>query len=333
LPFRLLCREQGAAVACTEMVSARGLVYETRSGGRGKALPSRALLLSTPLPGLRAESDVPLVVQLFGGEPFFLGEAVALLRSWGYAYFDLNLGCPVPKVVKSGAGAALARNAALALEAARAMLEAAGPGRVGFKFRLGWNREEENYLELGEALAGSGASWLTLHPRYARQGFSGRADWGALARLKSAVKAPVLASGDLFTAEDAVRCLRESGADGLMFARGALYNPAVFGEFKAAWSRGPAEVAGEGAGEGSREERRPDVSRLKRLVLRHAELVRAVPGKESRGGPDPRLLKMRGAVQLYVRDFPGSRAFRQDLGFCRDWDNFYQLTDDCFAGN
>ena len=205
--FRVLCRENGAAVACTEMISAKGLVYG--EGGHGNSA-SRELLRAALPPEAASAEDSPLVVQLFGDDPAFLGEAVSLLRGWGYAWFDLNLGCSVPKVLKGGAGAALAREQGRALKAAGAMA-AAAPGSVGFKLRLGWRRGEENYLELGAALEEAGAAWLTLHPRYAAQRFSGRADWEALAALKRRVSIPVIASGDLYTAEDAALCLTRTG--------------------------------------------------------------------------------------------------------------------------
>ncbi len=222
LPFRLLCRELGAAVACTEMISAKGLVL-----GQGRRSGATDELLAT------VPADSPLVVQLFGAEPDFLEKAVLILKDRGYVWFDLNMGCSVPKVGKSGAGSAMLRDPDNAEAAARAMLRAAGPGRVGFKLRLGWQAGEEVYLSLAKRLCDAGAGWLTLHPRYAKQGFSGRADHAATAALVRVVSVPVLASGDLFSAADGACVLRETGAAGLMFARGAVQNPAVFGELTA----------------------------------------------------------------------------------------------------
>lgn len=228
LPFRLLCREQGAAAACTEMVSAKGLVYGMRQKKNcdGKSNEgTEDLLITTP-------EDAPLVVQLFGAEPEFLTEATLLLRERGYAWFDLNMGCSVPKVTKTGAGAALLREPARALAAASALFRAAGPGKAGCKLRLGWDAASPVYLDIAKALEDAGAAWITLHPRYARQGFSGEADLRALERLARTVAIPVLASGDLFRASDAFRCL-EAGARGVMFARGAMANPAIFRQYHA----------------------------------------------------------------------------------------------------
>ncbi|MDL2271833.1 tRNA-dihydrouridine synthase family protein, partial [Desulfovibrio sp. OttesenSCG-928-I05] len=252
LPFRLLCRELGAAVACTEMVSAKGLILGQgkRSGATESYLitippphcdaphqptpPCAEAPQTTPPQGPRpgdrvraAPQDRPLVVQLFGSEAPFLEKAVRTLAERGYQWFDLNMGCSVPKVGKSGSGSAMLRDIPNALAVARAMINAAGPGKVGFKLRLGWQQGEEVYLDLARRLEELGAGWVTLHPRYARQKFSGTADWSHTARLKEALSIPVIAGGDLFTARDAVRCLEETGADSVMFARGALNNPAV----------------------------------------------------------------------------------------------------------
>lgn len=246
----------------------------------------------------------------------------------GFIYFDLNLGCSVPKVVKTGAGAALTRDIKATLAAARAMLEAA-EGRGGFKIRLGWNSAEENYLELGKALEEVGAAWLTLHPRYSRQGFTGTADWNALAKLKKCVNIPVMASGDLFTAQDAACCMRESGVDAPMFARGALNNPAIFNEYlELMQAASPAAQQPE-----ARAETRAET--LRRLVLRHAELARAMPEPPRRkkyGEPRPEasLLKMRGAIPRYIKELPGSRAFRVSLARCSSWDEFLDLTEAYF---
>ncbi len=316
-------------MACTEMVSAKGLIYGERSrkGNQG----TKELLLTTPLPGFPAteRADAPLVVQLFGEDASFLGEATALLREWGFTHFDLNLGCSVPKVVKTGAGAALARNLPATLKVAEAMLKAAGPGRVGFKFRLGWSKDEENYLALGQALQDAGAAWLTLHPRYARQAFNGQADWQALAKLKKYVNIPLIASGDLFCAADAVNCMERGGADAVMFARGAMQNPAVFAEYLSL-------VTGSGQSPLDESEAvRARAARIRRVVLRHAELARAMP---QTGRPDEEkkppmsLLKMRGAIPRYVKELPGSRLFRQDMSKCGSWRAFYEIVDLYFSG-
>lgn len=311
LPFRLLCREYGAAVACTEMVSAKGLIYGLQAAKKSKPPVSgtEELLVTHP-------RDTPLVVQLFGAEPEFLARAVAELRERGFAWFDLNMGCSVPKVTRTGAGAALLKDVPGALRAAKAMLDAAGPGRVGFKMRLGWSPEEPVFEELGKALADLGAGWLTLHPRFARQGFSGAIDAATLETLVRAVPVPVLASGDLFTAQDAAARLA-AGVSGVMFARGALENPAVFGQYRAL-VRGAPVPHQCGADE------------LLALVRRHAVLARELTPQRTRAtnrksGLSPALLKMRTITPRYVKHLPGAKQLRLALTRLESWEELDAL--------
>ena len=309
LPFRLLCREQGAAVACTEMVSAKGLVFGARQGHKGNE-GTRDLLSTAP-------GDGPLVVQLFGAEPEYLTESVHILREWGFSWFALNMGCSVPKVTKTGAGAAMLKDVPGALAAARAMVAAAGPGRVGFKMRLGWDASGVVYEDLGRALEDAGAGWLSLHPRFARQGFSGQAELRPLETLSRAVSLPVLASGDLFTAKDAVERL-STGVRGVMFARGALGNPAIFRQYHAL-------LRGQDAPEALPAEE------LQALILRHMTLAcELTPGKPGKMGFTPALLKMRTVVPRYVKHLPGIRNLRHALTQCESWDDLSLLLQDFF---
>ena len=319
LPFRLLCREQGAAVACTEMVSAKGLIYGLRqkscpiSGSmNGPINGTEELLITVP-------EDTPLVVQLFGEDAAFVAAAVEELQGRGFRYFDLNMGCSVPKVTKTGAGAALLKDPERAEAVASAFLEKAGPGRAGCKIRLGWDNRWPVYLDLARRLADAGAAWITLHPRYARQGFSGKADVKALELLARAVDIPVMASGDLFSAEDAVARL-ETGIRGVMFARGAMNNPAIFRRYLAL----------------RRAEELPEAlpaHELHALIARHAELARALtPGRPGKSGCAPALLKMRTVVPRYVRHLPGIRHLRQALTHCGDWDELDRILQQYFSG-
>ena len=292
LPFRLLCREYGAAVCVTEMVSAKGLVYESPG--------TNELLMTLP-------EDQPLVVQLFGAEAYFLGRAVELLRQAGYGWFDLNMGCSVSKVLRQGAGAAMLGDTENILVVARAMIEAAGRGRVGFKLRLGLDDARPVLPDLALRLEDAGAGWLTLHPRTARQGFGGTAQWKAIANLAQRLSIPLLASGDLFTAADGIACLESTGASGLMYARGAMHNPAIFADHATLLAGRPVEQA--------------DAPRLRAMISRHLELARAhCPGKAA-------LWKMRSVVPRYVRTLPGARALRQELCHCSDWEDLDRLLD------
>lgn len=317
LPFRLLCREHGAAVCCTEMISAKGLVY----GGRN----TDDLLLTTP----QDSSDTnPLVAQVFGAESYFMGEAVRRLKDRGFVWFDVNMGCSVHKVAKTGSGSAMLRDVSNALVVAKAVIDAAGPGQAGFKFRLGWqeraDRSDDVYLDLAQELQALGAGWLTLHPRYASQKFSGVPRFSALKELVQAVSIPVIASGDLFQAEDGLRVLAETGVATVMYARGALADPAIFDRHKkllhhktnpAHLSTQHIDIACSPEDSSSlfqRTDTPEERQALVALIRRHAELAQLYSNRTA-------LLKMRTFVPRYVKHLAGSKSLRQKLITCTDW--------------
>ena len=287
LPFRMLCREYGAVCAVTEMVSAKGMVHFS---------PGTKDLLST------CPQDSPLAVQLFGAEPDMFARSMDMLLEQGFTLFDLNCGCSVPKVAKTGAGSALMRTPATLRDIVRVMVAKAGAGRVGVKLRLGSNAEDLSVFDIAKSAEAEGAAWLCLHPRHARQGYSGTASWEHIAELKRRSLAPVIASGDLFTAQDGRRCLEETGADGVMFARGAMYDPAIFHHFLTG-STAP-----------------PNGSEIARLIERHAALIR------EHGRPERALLRMRSIVPRYVRNLLGARALRQEVGSCMSWEHLADIT-------
>ena len=270
LPFRLLCRRFGAAVCCTEMISAKGLIYKS---------PGTAELFAT------CPEDGPVVVQLFGSEAPFMEAAAGQLRDKGFVWFDCNMGCSVPKVARTGSGAAMCKDIDNALSVAEALIRAAETWRV-----------------LAPALEALGAGWLTLHPRTAKQGFTGTARWEYLSELKALVSLPVIASGDLFTAEDGVRCLAETGVDTVMYARGALRDPAIFKAHLDLLAGREPEVA--------------DVATLLARIREHARLARELSTEKVA------LLKMRTIVPRYVRHIEGSKQLRADIIACRSWDDF-----------
>lgn len=292
LAFRLLCREQGAAAACTEMVSAKGLMFDNES--------TRRLLATHP-------ADHPLVVQLYGSDTESFDRAMEVLLRKGFCHFDLNAGCSVPKVTKTGSGAALLKTPELLLAIAQRMVKAAGRGAVGVKLRLGWRPEEEIVPELGCKLQDLGVGWLTLHPRWAVQGFSGHAHWDRLRALRQQVDIPVIASGDLFSAEDARRCVERTGVQGVMFARGALWDPAIFGKYLTL--RGLLRPQSMGPGYCL------EVARRHMLLSReHLSDRRA-------------LLSMRTIVPRYLRNFPGAKEVRQRLTTLESWAELEDVLD------
>ena len=293
LPFRLLCREHGAAVTCTEMVSAKGLIY---------ASPGTRDLLR------RTAEDAPLVLQLFGCEPETLARAMPPLLEQGFTHFDLNMGCSVPKVNRAGCGSAMLKDVDNAVKVAKVMTALARPRHVGFKIRLGWDDNSHVWRDLALRLQEAGAGWISLHPRTARQGFGGTAHWEYLAQLAELLDIPVIASGDLFTAEQGVRCLRETGVASVMYARGAMSNPGIFAAHKALL-RGEVLSL-------------PSPEAVRALIRRHAALACA------HGSEKVALFKMRTFVPRYVHHLPGVRLLRQGLTQCQDWATLDRLLDE-----
>lgn len=299
LPFRLLCREYGAAVCETEMVSAKGLLY--KSPGTGDLLKNTS-------------ADHPLVVQLFGSSPSDLGEAVTTLGRNGYRWFDCNFGCSVPKVMRQGAGAALLQDEDRCLDIASAMLNATkkmeDTAGAGFKMRLGIEAGKPVLPDLALRLEDLGAAWICVHPRWARQGFAGEADWKVLEMLAKRLSIPLIASGDLIEAEDGIKCMRQTGVHGLMYARGALRNPAIFSDHLAL-------LAGE----------KPSVMTKKdmaNMIIRHMQLISQSCTHEET------IFRMRFIVPRYVRNSPHARVIRQRLCDCSGWEGFENILEEFF---
>lgn len=209
--FRLICRQEGACMAFTEMVSVNGMV---REGER-----TWGLLQSSA-------EDRPLGVQLFGDSPELLAQAAEMVGDQA-DLLDINMGCPVRKVVGTGAGSALLKDTALIAEILKAVRRATRLP-LTIKIRSGWESSDETWREVGRIAEAEGCDAITLHPRSRSQMFDGTADWSRIAGLKRQVKIPVIGSGDLFSADDCRRMLLETGCDGLMVARGAMGNPWIF---------------------------------------------------------------------------------------------------------
>ncbi|GAB4304591.1 MAG: tRNA dihydrouridine synthase DusB [Myxococcota bacterium] len=213
-PARRICVEMGAGAAITEMVSGAGMVYGEK----------KTLEYLNPY-----EGESPLWAQLFGADPMIMARAAEIAVRMGADILDINFGCPVKKVVKSGAGCALMRNPPLAAEIVRAMKGSVSVP-ITAKLRSGWEEKERNYAEFCEAIIRAGIDGICLHPRTRAQGFSGRADWREIKRLVGLSSVPVFGSGDVFSMGDALRMLAETDCAGVMVARGALGNPWIFKE-------------------------------------------------------------------------------------------------------
>lgn len=276
LPMRLLAREQGASLCFTEMVSVNGLV---RDGEK-----SFELVRSVP-------EDRPLGVQLFGDNPETVAAGARLVEN-DADLIDINMGCPVKKVVGTGAGSALLREPAKVAAIIRAVRRAT---RLPFtvKIRSGWNCGEPNFLEIARIAEAEGCDAITLHPRSRSQMFDGQADWSHIAELKRTVSIPVIGSGDLFTAADVVGMLRETGCDGIMVARGALGNPWIFSQALDLLAGREAPAA-------------PPEERL-RTALKHLELFIAAAGERVA------LREMRKHLSWYSHGLPGAAQFRKEV--------------------
>ena len=233
--FRRLARRYGAEYTTSEMVSAKALCYEQRS----TRPVTDARVRTAPLAAVMRD-EAPMAVQLFGAEPDFMAEAARLLESGEYrgacgeippVAIDVNMGCPMAKIVGNGEGSALMKNPELAEQIVRAMTDAVKLP-ITVKIRAGWDKNHRNAVELARRLEAAGASMICVHGRTREQMYAPSADWEIIRQVKEAVQIPVVGNGDVFSAADALRMLSETGCDGVMIARGSQGNPWIFDEVR-----------------------------------------------------------------------------------------------------
>ena len=281
--FRQLCRLHGAALVYTEMLSAEGIARR-----HGKTWSMARF----------EQAERPIAIQLFGTRPQAFGQAIALLEELGPDCYDLNFGCPAPKIVRSGGGSALLREPKLVADIAREAARAAGRPVLA-KIRSGWEIGAENAVEVARVLEGSGIAAITVHGRTRSQMFSGRADWSVIAEVRRAVGIPVIGNGDIWSGSDAARMLNQTGCDLAMVGRGAMGNPWIFREIDSALE---AAVYGREAGTDA-----PSWEERAEVIREHLRLVVERKG-EARG-----VREMRKHLGWYIKGRPGAAALRQEL--------------------
>lgn len=275
-PFRILCKEQGCGLLCTEMVSAKAILYKNRN--------TRELLEVTP-------GERPVSVQLFGSDPEIVSDMAHLIEDGPFDIIDFNMGCPVPKVVNNGEGSALMKNPKLAEEIFTALVKKVHKP-VTVKFRKGFDDSSVNAVEIAKIAEACGMAAVAVHGRTREQFYAGKADWEIIRQVKEAVKIPVIGNGDIFTPEDGKRMLQETGCDGLMIARGARGNPWLFHRLNHYLDTG--ELLPE-----------PDSREIGGMIYRHAQM------QTERKGENLGMKEMRKHIAWYTAGLRHSAGIRR----------------------
>jgi tRNA-dihydrouridine synthase B len=295
LSFRRIAKRLGADLVNSEMVSAEGVVRKSGS--------TRLLLTSHP-------EEKPLAIQLFGSDPSVMAEAATMVAAGGADIVDLNMGCPVAKVLRQGAGAQLIRQpekVAQIVDAVRRVVSIP----LTVKTRSGWNKSQINILEVARAAEDAGADAITIHPRTAKQGFSGKADWNLIAKVRQAVTIPVIGNGDVTRPEQVEEMKQLTGCNGVMIGRGAMGNPWIFKQAKKL-------ALGEAVSD-------PSMGERLEVMARHLALYKeTVTGRQS-------LVGIRSRLMWYSKGLRGSATLRAALSGCRDLESMIKICEDFFS--
>ncbi len=289
-PYRLICREQGCALVVTEMVSAKAILYRNKN--------TKALLAVS-------EKERPAAVQLFGSDPEILGRIAAQVKEGPCDMIDLNLGCPVPKIVNNGEGSALMKDLKKA-EKIFASVVKHTKKPVTVKFRKGFNDSQVNAVELARIAEGCGVSAVAVHGRTREQYYSGKADWEIIRQVKEAVRIPVIGNGDVFAPQDVKRMLEETGCDGVMIGRGAKGNPWIFSRSLHYLKAGQVPP-------------KPGIKEIREMILRHGKLLAEFKGERTA------MQEMRKHIAWYTAGLPHSSALRNEINQIDHLDGMLEL--------
>lgn len=275
LPFRLLCKEQGAGLLCMEMVSAKAIYFNNKNTEELLTIDDR---------------EPPVSLQLFGSDPDIISEMAKKIENRPFSILDINMGCPVPKVAGNGEGSALMKNPKLVEEIVSKTAKAIKKP-VTVKIRKGFDDEHINAVEIARIAESAGAAAVAVHGRTREQYYSGKADWNIIRQVKEAVKIPVIGNGDVTSPEAARQLMETTGCDGIMIGRGAQGNPWIFRQILH-WM------------ETGEEEPKPDLEEVKSMILRHARML--VEYKGAYTG----IREMRKHVAWYTAGYPNSAKLR-----------------------
>ena len=293
LPFRLLCKEQGAGLLCMEMVSAKAIQYNNKN--------TKALLEIHP-------EELPVSLQLFGSDPDVISEIAKRIEELPFSILDINMGCPVPKIVKNGEGSALMKNPKLVYEIVRKTARAIQKP-VTVKIRKGFDDTCINAVEIAKIIEDAGGKAVAVHGRTREQYYSGKADWDIIRQVKEAVSIPVIGNGDVVSGESAIAIQKETGCDGVMIGRGAQGNPWIFSELLEYERTGKMPL-------------RPSVEAIKKMMIRHAQLQMQYKG-EYLG-----IREMRKHVSWYTSGLPNSAKLRDEINPVESYEELEQLLEE-----